>query len=245
MEDINNVPSTQDFVQGQFGSEDAALNNLVMEMRSREDPLAIYQRLSDEAGIPGLQSASKTLSGQINNLEDRLALVEPDIAARSRESLVTEAQKRALIGEAQKPINEQLGKFGTALGRIRQGIGDALQGIGTQTGLTLQGQAQNLEPLQLVFQTQVDRNSRLASAFNRDKEVTLENLRAKRDQGFALDRIEKQQLAEAEAAERDYRRRLATSAAKLGISINEGMSNSDLLESIGIGSVMAQEWENL
>lgn len=233
--DVSQIPSVQSFIQGQFGVENESVNDLITAMQGREDPLAMYSRLEEEAGIPMLRESSKTLSGQIAGIEDYLEQIEPDVSARTRESLVTEAQRRAMVAEGKRPWIEKLDKFGTALGRVRQGITDAMSGIGTKTELGLKGQEMRLEPLQLKHSMIVDRNARLLTGFTEDRETQLMVLKDKLDRRRQLSDREWELARELEAEEREYRRTLEQAAAESGVAYSGG-SNDDLLKAIGLGS---------
>jgi len=152
---IESVPSVQEYIKGQFAVEDPALRELVMAMKAREDPLAIYSRLEQEAGLPPLREAATTLTKEISSIEDLLEQIEPGIAARTRESLVTEAQRRGMVTAEKEPWTEKLGKLGTALGRVGERITTAERGIGTKTELALRGQEMTLEPLTLRYKENI------------------------------------------------------------------------------------------
>ena len=145
--DVSSVPSVQGFVQGQFAAEDVPLQNLVTQMRAREQPLSIYQRQEEEAGVPELRASSKALSQEVASLEDAIFGIEGQVAGRTRESMVTEAQRTGMVQALREPMQENLARIGTALGRVQMGLADALQGVATKVGLALKGQEMDIEPL--------------------------------------------------------------------------------------------------
>lgn len=244
--DMSQVPSVQDYISGQFASEDPWLEALFTRMGDRQDPLDIYSELEAEAGLPELRASANTLTGEINNLEDTLRLVEGDVTARTRESMLTEAQRRGLVTEKRRPIIDQLKELGTGLGRVMAGIGRAESNIGTKTQLAMQGQQMELEPLQLMYSTMVDRNARLLTGFTEDRQTQLDMLWDKLERTRYLSDREWDLANKIAAEERSYQHEIRKIAAEYGVQDYEGQSNTDLLSSIGFNVLTAQAneaWE--
>jgi len=231
--DMSNVPSVQGFVEGQFAGEDVAMNNLVAEMRSQEKPLDMYGRLETEAGLPSLKKASSSLTKEIQGIEDVLDTIEPDVSARSRESLVTEAQRRGMVAKGKEPHLERLTKFGTALGRISGRIGEAERGIATKTELGMRGQEMELEPLKLRYSTLLDRNARTLTGFTADRQTTLDALYDKLDRTRQLSDMEWNLANTLGGEEREYKRALQSAAANAGYQVTGSESTDQLLGIVG------------
>jgi len=231
--DFSQVPSVQGFVKDQFSAEDPFLSNLVMRMRAQRKPLDIYGELEEEAGLPELRATSKTLSKEIADIEDYIDMIEPDITARTRESLVTEAQRRGMVSAGKEPFLEKLTKLGTALGRVQGGISEATQGIGTKTSLALQGQEQELEPYKLQYQTMVERNSRLLTGFTADRQTQLDILMDKLQRQRQLDDREWELANTLASEEREYMKSLQQTAASAGYKVTGQETADDLLAMIG------------
>lgn len=240
--DLSQVPSMEGYIKGQFPAEDAALNNIVMNMRSRENPLAMYGRLETESGLPALKESSASLSKEIANTEDYIEQVEPDISARTGQSLVTEAQRRGMVGAARQPWIEKLSKLGIGLSRIESEIGKRVADIATKVGLGIKGQEMELEPLKLQYTTLVDRNARLTSGFSVDRQTKLDSLYDKLNRERQLSDQEWQLANEIAAEERAYRRSLESSAAGAGVKNASGMSNADLLNATGSNNMLFKLW---
>src|SRR3990167_2533242 len=171
--DISSIPSTQSYVQGQFAGEDPYIKAITDKYASAEKPLDIYTRLENEAGVPQLRTTAGSLMKEVGNVEDILSGIEPDVAARTRESLVSEAMRRGLVQSKSEPWMEKLTKLGTGLGRVMEGLSLARQDIGTKVSLAMQGLEQELKPLEFAYSVKVDRNARLLSGFTDDKETQL------------------------------------------------------------------------
>ena len=202
--DMSQVPSTQQYIQGQFAAEDPSLQALVERMGAREAPLDMYTRLEEQAELPALRQSAGSLSKEIANLEDSYYRLEPEISARTRESLVTEPQRQAMLRTQRQPITENLTRLGTSLGRLWDSITRGESTLGTRVGLGLQGQEMQLEPLELQYQTMQDRNARLLTGFTQDKEVLLQNLYDKLDRQRSLDDREWQKVFELEKMKQQY-----------------------------------------
>lgn len=231
--DESQLPSTLDYVEKLNASEDVAFKDLVMAMKARKSPLDVYNQLETESGLPQLRGSATSLAKEIGSLEDTLATVEPDISARSRESLMTEAQKRGVVTATKEPMLERLGKFTTNLGRMKDLIGLTESNIGTKTQLYGQGQEQQIEPLKLQYTALVDRNARNLSGFTSDKQTKLEILMDKLNRQRQLSDMEWQQANVLSSEERQYKKQLQTTAASAGYKVAGNESNDQLLTMIG------------
>src|SRR3972149_3449264 len=105
--DLSSIPSTQSYVQEQFAGEDPYLQAILDRYNSAEKPLDIYTRLENEAGVPQLRTTAGSLMKEVGNVEDILSGIEPDVAARTRESLVSEAMRRGLVQSKSEPWMEK------------------------------------------------------------------------------------------------------------------------------------------
>lgn len=231
--DTSKVPSVEGYVQNQFASEDPYVSAIVNKYQTAEKPLDIYTRLENEAGIPQLKTTASTLMKEVGNVEDILGTIEPDVAARTRESLVTEAQRRGLVQSKQAPWLEKLGKLGTGLGRVMEGLGLARQDVGTKTSLAMEGLQQELKPLEFAYSVKMDRNARSLTGFTTDRQTQLDVLMDKLQRQRTLDDREWEQANKLAAEEREYKRTLQTTAANAGVKISGSESINDLLKNIG------------
>ena len=211
-------------------------------MGGREAPLDIYGRLETEAGLPVLRGAAKTLTGEIESIEDILRGIEPDVGARTRESLVTEAQRRGIVQERAKPFLKRLGEFGTALSRIAGRITAAEQGIAMKVQLAMKGQEMELEPHQLYFSVLTDRNARMLTGFTADRQTKLDMLWDKLQRERQLSDMEWQLANELGAEERGYMEQLQTAAASAGVTLVGDETPEQLLGMIGSAAREEIEW---
>lgn len=241
--DMSQVPSVQEYVKSQFAAEDPYLKELVMGMRARQDPLELYSQLEEEAGLPELRRTSTTLSKEIAAMEDYLDQIEPDIAARTRESLVTEAQRRGMVETGREPFLQKLTKLGTAAGRISGRISEAERGIATKAELGLRGEEMALEPLKLQYQVMADRNARMLTGFTADRQTQLDVLFDKLQRQRQLDDREWELANTLASEERSYMKQLGLTAAQAGVELKGGESADDILELIGSTALGAITWE--
>lgn len=231
--DMSQVPSVQNFVQDQFKQEDPYLKALTSRMDSREKPIDVYKRISAEQGLPELRSASKTLTQQINGIEDYLDQIEPNVAARSRESIITEAQRARLVQSEKEPLQQRLGNYTRDLGRIGNTITATNAEVGNLVNLTQQGDEQAMESLKLVYSTVVDRNTRTLTGFTADRQTLLDSLYDKLTRQRQLDDREWQLAAELDKEENGYIKTLQTAAVNLGINAGGISDPNQLLALIG------------
>jgi len=241
--DFSSIPSAMDFAKQLGTGEEAVMNKLISTMGGQEKPLDIYGRLETEAGVPELRTASKSLSKEIASIEDYLDIIEPNVSARTRESLVTEAQRSGMVAKEKEPYQEKLTKLGTGLGRVRQSLSETIAGIGTKTGLALQGQQMELEPLKMQYTALVDRNARTMTGFTIDRQTELDILFDKYERERQLSDMEWQRANEISSEEREYRRTLETTAAESGTQFTGNESNDELLALIGNAAAEEIAWD--
>lgn len=231
--DESQVPSTLDYINKLNVGEDAAFKELLMAMRARKSPLDVYSELETASGLPQLRGAATSLAKEISGLEDTLETVEPDVAARSRESLMTEAQRRGVVAQRREPYEERLTKTATGLGRLKELIGITEGGIGTKAELFMRGQEQEIEPMKLQYTALVDRNARNISGFTDDKQTKLTILMDKLQRERQLSDMEWQEANRLKSEESQYLKTLQTSAASAGYKVTGSESSDQLLSQIG------------
>ena len=241
--DFGQVPSVQDYIAKQFVVEDPALKELIMGMRAREDPLDIYTRLETEAGLPMMRETATSLMKEIANIEDYLDQIEPMVAGRTRESLVTEPQRVGMVAAERKEPLQTLTRLGTGLGRLGERMGIAERGIGTKTELAVRGQEMALEPLQLRYQTMVDRNVRMLTGFTEDRQTQLDMLWDKLNRQRQLEDREWELANLLAGEEQSYLQGLRSTAAEAGASLTGGESADEILAIIGRTAAEAIGWE--
>lgn len=227
------LPSALDFANSLSAGENTALMNLIAAMFGQASPMDIFNQLETQAGIPELRTSAKSLSSEVYSLEDQIRQIEPDVSGRTRQSLVTEAQRRGLVTEGQKPLRENLGTTSTALSRVLASLGLAQSDVNTKTSLVMQGQQQKLEPYKLQYQALVDRNARLMTGFTADRQTAYDTLIAKWQRNNQLDDREWQLAADLAKEERGYTQALQTAAAQAGVKLTGGESIEQLLGLIG------------
>ena len=231
--DESQLPSTLDYITKLNATEDTAFNDLIMAMKARKSPLDVYTGLEEASGLPEMRTGAVSLAKSIADLEDTLETIEPDVAARSRESLMTEAQRRGLVTHTKQPLLEKMGKFTTGLGRLKELIGLTGQDVGTKANLYMQGEEQKLEPLKMKYTALVDRNARNLSGFTADKETKLQILMDKLHRQQQLSDQEWQLANSLTADEKEYTRQLQQAAAEAGYKVTGSESNDQLLGIIG------------
>lgn len=204
LEDVGG--SVLDFAQKQEVPIDEAYQQYVMTQRAQEKPLDVFTKLEEQAGLPGMRKTATTLREQVGGLEDTIKRVAKNVAARSSQSLVTEAQRQGMVTAEKSPLLERLGELSTGLGRVEQGIQAAGSDISQKTGLVLQGQQMELEPLKMRMDLLSDRAARLTSGFTADSQSRLNILMDKLNRQRQLTDIEREEAFRLKLAEDDYNR---------------------------------------
>lgn len=201
---LSSLPSAVDFAKGLNASENDVFGDYLKVAQGQPQPLDLYNQLEEGAGIPQLKTAQSTIQGQIYDLEDTLRRVEPDVAARSRNSIVTEAQRRGMVTAARDPLIEDLGWLGQSLGRVSNAISNEKADIGTKVSLAMQGFQQQLEPYKMQLSMKVDQNSRLMTGFTADRQTKLDVLLQKIHRNEQISDMERNEAFELAKMERQF-----------------------------------------
>lgn len=201
---LTSMPKAQDFAQGLNTGENQAFGDYFKYMSNQQSPLDFYTKMSEAQGIPGLRKTQSTLQGQIYDMEDSLRRIEPDVSANSRNSIVTESQRRGIVGEKQKPLIENLGWLGQSLGRVSNAVTEGNQQALTMTGLN----SENTDRIGGVFKTNLELKSsqaaRQMTGFTTDMQNFLNVSLAKIQRGEQVSDQEAQQAFDLLKMEKQY-----------------------------------------
>lgn len=176
---LTSMPKATEFAKGVNSIEDAALGDYFGYLNTQESPLAFYQRMENEAGLPNMRKAQATLQGQIFDLEDTLRRVEPNVTATTGQSIVTEAQRQGMVTAKQKPLLESLGWIGQSLGRVSNAITETTAQILNLTELQQQGVERFISAYKTRLDVAMKQGDRAMSAFIEDTNKILQVTLAK------------------------------------------------------------------
>lgn len=196
--------SALDFATAQEKPIDQALGEYVMTARSQAKPLDIFNQLEQNAQLPQMRKAADSLRGQVYDLEDAIKGVKKNVAARSTQSIVTNAQQAGMVDADSAPLRENLGTIGTALGRVESAIDKAGSDIATKTGLVLQGNQMELDVFKTQMDAYADRAARLMTGFTTDQQNELTILLEKIHRQQSLTDQETQRAFELSKLEKQY-----------------------------------------
>lgn len=223
---LGSLPKAQDFAASLDIPQDNAFGDYMKYLSSQESPVDFYRRMGDEAGLPEMRKTQSTLQGQIYSLEDSLRRVEPDVSATSRNSVMTEAQRRGQVQERQKPMVESLGWLGQSVGRISSAIAEKDALIMNLTGLNEQQVSRMSDAFKTNIQIKSDQAARKMTGFTTDLQNTLQVNLAKIARKEAIDDREWQKTWDLFKMEEGYKQAAKAEASKL-ISVSEGNSLYD------------------
>lgn len=174
-----------------------------------ENPVDIYNRALNELGMSDARTRVTKIRQQLFNTENLLANVEGDVSARTQDSLVTENQRRRLVGSEQAPLVTQTDTLGRNLGGALEDYGMITDEASMQAKLDFEGQQAQRQSLMERLQDKIaqskskEEKRRWQAEFNRLKKKDAE---AKRefDKTFELQQqrlaLEKQRLSKASAS---------------------------------------------
>lgn len=222
---LNKLPKAQDYAASLDARDNEAFTDYLKVAQGQQKPLDFYTGALNEAGVPQMRKTASTLQGQIYNMEDTLRRVEGDVIANSRNSIVTDSQRRGMTTERQKPLVENLAWLGQSVGRISDSISKETSNAMNLTGLNQQGQQMELDPYKMRIQMVAEQNARRMTGFTTDLQNTLEVGLAKIKRGEQLDDREFARVAELAKMEKEYQ--LKAQQTKDYLTIGEGTTVFD------------------
>ena len=222
---MSGLPKASEFASTLDNSENNAFKDYLSVAGNQQKPLDFYKGALGEAGVPQMRKTASSLQGQIYEMEDTLRRVEGDVMANSRNSIVTDSQRRGMTSERQRPMIENLGWLGQSLGRVSNAITNETSNAATLTGLNQQGQQMELDPYKMRIQMVADQNARKMTGFTTDLQNSLQVGLSKIQRGEQLDDREFQRVAELAKMEKQYE--MEKSSASQYLTIGEGTTVFD------------------
>lgn len=144
----NNVqaPTTSD-LGGSLGDKatslssdsNGAFTNYQNEANAMPNIATTYQNLEAQNGIPQLKATSNNLQGSVNNLENSIYRVTPNVSNNTANSLTTDSQRQGMIAAQELPMQMALTPQANDLAAVNNDISTA------QTGVNAQVDAQNTQ----------------------------------------------------------------------------------------------------
>ena len=183
---LKSIPKTQDFAQTLNQGENNAFNDYLSYLKSQPTSAENYSKNLEAAGVPSLQKAQTNLIGQMNSLEDAIRNVEPQVAATTQNSFVTQGQRQGIIQEKLNPLQQNYGTVSTALGRVSQAVSQGKADALTLTNLTSEDQKRLSDAYLQKLTLAQSQGTRALQAFIQDSDNYLNVSLAKLHRGEAL-----------------------------------------------------------
>lgn len=182
--------SALDFAKELNMGQDAVFGDYMKRQQAQPKSLELLDQQEAAAGIPEMKKVQGTLQSQVYSLEDSLRRVEPDISARSNNSIVTESQRRGMVGAAQKPLVENLGWIGQSLGRVSGAVQEAKSDVTRRVGYAMEDLKSELQPYKEKLQLMSEQNARSMTGFSQDQSTQLNLLVEKIKRGQQISDME-------------------------------------------------------
>jgi hypothetical protein len=218
------APKAADYAQGLNANENDAFNNYFNYVASQPTPLDFYNQIAEQQGIPQMRQTQKTLQGQVFDLEDTLRRVEPDVTATTGQSIVTEAQRRGMVTERQKPLVENLGWLGQSLGRVSGAITEANQQALNLTQLNEQGAQKMIDAFKTKLELATQQGTRALQAFIHDTDQVV---------SITLAKIARKEKVSDDEANRAFEMLKLQKTAELNMQAENAKTNTEVVEAGG------------
>lgn len=180
---LKSIPKATDYANTINTGVNKSFDEYLNTVKSAPTSLDSYTKNLESSGIPQLQKTQSTLQGQIYDLEDTLRRVEPNVAATTRNSVVTEGQRRGMVEARQKPLVENLGWLGQSLGRVSSAVSEGKSNALTLTGLGQQDSQRVLDAYKQKLDVAISQGAQSLQAFIHDSDNILNVSLAKIQRG--------------------------------------------------------------
>jgi len=201
---LKSLPGVKDFAGGLDTRENSIFGNYFQLAQNQPKPLELFDMMSNSAGVPQLKQSQASLQGTIYDIEDSLRRLEPDINARTQNSVVTESQRRGMLTSAQKPIMENYGWLNQSLGRISDALSKTEADVTQRVGYAMEGFKQELEPYKEHLSLAIQQGARAMTGFTADRQSFLDITLAKIGRQEKVTDQEYASAKELALKERDY-----------------------------------------
>lgn len=111
------------------GGVDQALASYDNTVGSLQNPMATYQNLLTQNGIPQLQQTSEGLQGEVNGLNEAISRVTPNVWANTTNSLVTADQQQNMEQNQTTPLETAVTPLTSQLATIENSLGTQEQNV--------------------------------------------------------------------------------------------------------------------
>ncbi len=205
------APSLGD-IGGSLGNKAASVNQGPSDAfsqysnfaKSLANPVDTSQQLLAQNGIPQLQKTSENLQGNINNLEDQINRVTPNVSANTSNSLVTEGQREGMVNAQEFPLQQSLSPLVYGLGQVNSSLSTQEQNIANEVNAQGQYQGQQLQAQGMGVTVAQDNAARQMTGYTQDADNMLQGLLKKMDIQGQLDAAEWTTLSELASKKQEY-----------------------------------------
>lgn len=202
-------------LSGQKAEQEGLFGQYQSAIEGQEKLPALYSRLQNEAGIPGLNTALQGYKDQIYRVKDLLDHLDEDVTSRNLGTYTTEAMRRRILASEGEDLRTQLGRIGTGMEPVVDLLTGANNQVATMLGLTTQQMDKDLQPLMLRINSISDRFAREITGFTQSREMELTGILQKLERDNYLADREWELAQQLAKEERDFSRQKTLAAQSL------------------------------
>jgi hypothetical protein len=167
-----------------------------------------YQDLEKQNGIPQLQQTSNNLQGSVNDLENSIYRVTPNVTANTGNSLATNSQREGMIAAQELPMQMALTPQANSLAAINNDISTAQQNVQGQVNAQNTQNTNQLGVGAMGVSTAQQNQAMQMSGYTTDEDNQLQGLLKKLDIEGTLDNSEWQTLSTLATNKQSYQQAL-------------------------------------
>lgn len=112
-----------------------ALAGQISQLDQSYNPTDTYNKITTQLGIPDARTRVQALSSNLLNTENAIRAVDPNVTARTSNSLVTEAQRGRLVNMEKAPLTDTYSQQNQAYGKEQGNLNDLTGQATQQAGL--------------------------------------------------------------------------------------------------------------
>lgn len=184
--------------------EEALFGRFETAIAGQEKLPAMYQRISQELGIPGQQEVVGGLRNEILRIEGLLEALPVDVKSRVKGTFTTEAMRRRLEAVETEPLTRGLSTVARAQEKATGTLGELLGGLGTQMGLETTQMEKELLPIKERLDAFGDRAAREITGYTSANQMELDVLMQKVKMAQELTRDEQARAHDLSLLEKQY-----------------------------------------
>lgn len=192
----------------QWGQTKDLLGRYSDKIGSMTSVPGLFNQYQDRFGIPQLREMATRYGEQASTLGNQIRALPRQMGERTRESLVTDAQRSRMVNAEQQPLMEQATQYGQLAEQAGSRLSQAEQLAMGMVNAEMAQQERSLLPFEKEFTANEQQQAREFAGYSFREQAELNRLLQNAQLGYQWTNAEKQRAHELSVKEVEYKNAL-------------------------------------